>query len=149
MAGAGIRPAVPADPGAVLAPCRQRNPADLAPDPGRAAVDWSQPLGSAMTTVPVAPADGRPVATCVLVVVPNLTRGARPCAIIENVVTDAAHRRQGHAGRLLQAALDRAWQAGCYKVMLATGSRSEATLRFYESAGFERGGRTFLQARRP
>jgi hypothetical protein len=44
--------------------------------------------------------------------------------------------------------MDTAWEAGCYKIMLATGSRREETLQFYESAGFERGGKTFFQARR-
>jgi hypothetical protein len=47
---------------------------------------------------------------------------------------------------VLRAALDNARQAGCYKVMLATGSRREETLRFYEQAGFERGVKTFFQA---
>jgi hypothetical protein len=32
--------------------------------------------------------------------------------------------------------------------MLATGSRKRGTLQFYECAGFERGGKTFFQARR-
>jgi hypothetical protein len=31
---------------------------------------------------------------------------------------------------------------------LATGSRREETPRFYEGAGFERGGKTFFQVRR-
>jgi hypothetical protein len=38
------------------------------------------------------------------------------------------------------------WKAGCYKVMLATGSRREETLHFYEGAGFDRGGKTFFEA---
>jgi hypothetical protein len=45
------------------------------------------------------------------------------------------------------AALDAAWEAGCYKVMLASG-RDEGTLRFYETRGFKRGGKTFFEARR-
>ena len=49
----------------------------------------------------------------------------------------------------LSATLKAAWDANCYKVMLATGSPKPETLRFYESAGFERGGKTFFQARRP
>jgi hypothetical protein len=43
---------------------------------------------------------------------------------------------------VLKFALAEAWAAGCYKVMLATGSREEATLRFYEKAGFLRGVKT-------
>jgi GNAT superfamily N-acetyltransferase len=85
---------------------------------------------------------GRLVASCTLVIIPNLTRGARPYGLIENVVTHVDYRRQGIATRLLQQALEIAWEAGCYKVMLLTGRKDEATLRFYEKAGFHRGEKT-------
>ena len=43
------------------------------------------------------------------------------------------------------AALEAAWAAECRKVMLlASGSRREETLRFYENAGFERDDKTLL-----
>ncbi|WP_247327142.1 hypothetical protein [Bradyrhizobium sp. 141] len=35
-------------------------------------------------------------------------------------------------------------EADCYKVHLATGSKRETTLRFYEGAGFHRGGKNIL-----
>lgn len=41
------------------------------------------------------------------------------------------------AKSLLKHTLEQAWQAGCYKVMLLTGRKDEATLGFYESAGFD------------
>ena len=53
-----------------------------------------------------------------------------------------------HKRAVLHVALDIAWKANCYKVMLATGSKQEATLRFYESAGFMKGGKTYFEARR-
>lgn len=76
------------------------------------------------------------VASCTLVVIPNLTRGARPYALIENVVTHGDHRRRGYGRTLLDRAVEVAWQAGCYKVMLLTGSQDPSTLRFYSGAGF-------------
>jgi GNAT superfamily N-acetyltransferase len=82
------------------------------------------------------------IATCTLALIPNLTRGLRPYGLIENVVTDPAVRKQGFATKVLRHALAEAWQAGCYKVMLETGSKDEATLRFYEKAGFQRGVKT-------
>lgn len=76
--------------------------------------------------------------TCTLVIVPNLTRACRPYALIENVVTTATQRQRGYARELLQHTCNIAWQHGCYKVMLHTGRHDEATLAFYESAGFDR-----------
>ncbi|WP_018609117.1 GNAT family N-acetyltransferase [Uliginosibacterium gangwonense] len=78
------------------------------------------------------------VCTCILAVIPNLTRGARPYALIENVVTTANQRGNGYARSLLNHACDMAWQLGCYKVMLMTGRKDEKTLSFYEAAGFDR-----------
>lgn len=88
------------------------------------------------------------VASCALVVIPNLTRSGTPYALIENVVTHAGHRCKGYGKLLLGAATDRAWEHGCYKVMLMTGSHESATLAFYESAGFQQS-KTGFQKRRP
>ena len=82
--------------------------------------------------------DGNLVSSCALSVIPNLTRGCRPYGLIENVVTHAAHRQRGYANRAIRHALDYAWNANCYKVMLLTGRKSEAVYRFYESVGFDR-----------
>lgn len=83
--------------------------------------------------------DGRLAATCTLTIIPNLTRGARPYGLIENVVTHPDFRRRGLGTALLRAALQLAWERDCYKVMLLTSRKDEATLRFYEQAGFEGG----------
>lgn len=93
--------------------------------------------------------DGIMVTSCVLVVVPNLSRGGRPYALIENVVTHADHRGRGHATAILNAASDLAWQQGCYKIMLMTGSRRKSTLDFYVSAGFEQSKTGFQKRRLP
>ena len=87
------------------------------------------------------------VATCTLIVIPNLTRGGAPYALIENVVTDTLHRKRGYGKLVLEAAMAAAWRHGCYKVMLLTGSKDPATLRFYAEVGFEQS-KTGFQARR-
>ena len=92
-------------------------------------------------------ANGKLVTTCTLIVVPNLTRGGRPYAVIENVVTHPEYRKRGLGKAILDAACDSAWESGCYKVMLSTGSTRPAILSFYESAGFEQS-RTGFQKRR-
>jgi GNAT superfamily N-acetyltransferase len=88
------------------------------------------------------------VATCTLVVAPNLTRAGAPFALIENVVTASSFRRHGHGRAVLDAAINASWRAGCYKVMLLTGSQNPATLRFYQQVGFEQS-KTGFQIRRP
>jgi GNAT superfamily N-acetyltransferase len=82
-----------------------------------------------------------------LIVIPNLTRGGKPYGLIENVVTHVGYRGRGYGTRILHAAVAAAWDAGCYKVMLMTGSKQPSTLRFYESAGFEQT-KTGFQMRR-
>ncbi len=90
----------------------------------------------------VADLDGALVASCTLVIIPNVTRGMRPYGLIENVVTHGAHRRRGLGTRLLRHAIHLAWEQDCYKVMLLTGSQDEGIYRFYEQAGFRRGVKT-------
>lgn len=76
------------------------------------------------------------VSSCTLAVIANLTRGCAPYGLIENVVTHSAHRNKGFGKAVLAYALNTAWSRKCYKVMLLTGRKDQATLQFYESAGF-------------
>ncbi len=94
----------------------------------------------------VAEKDGKLISSCTCVVIPNLTGGQRPYAFVENVVTHAAHRKQGLATACLERAKQIAVKEGCYKMMPLTGSKEESTLRFYEKAGYNRKDKTaFIQ----
>jgi GNAT superfamily N-acetyltransferase len=86
--------------------------------------------------------DEKLVATCNIAIVPNLTRGARPYGVIENLVVHPDHRRKGIGTQLLKFAISIAWKRNCYKVMLLTSRKDDAILQFYEKAGFERGVKT-------
>ena len=81
--------------------------------------------------------DGELVATCYLNIIPNLSRSVSPYGIIENVVVDRERRTHGLGKKIVQHALAEAWAAGCYKVMLQTGSKRESTHNFYKSCGFQ------------
>lgn len=93
--------------------------------------------------------DGAVVASCVLIVVPNLTRGARPFGLIENVVTHRNFRGRGFGKLVLAEACEAAWQGDCYKVMLLAGSTSPETINFYLGAGFEQSKTGFQKRRIP
>lgn len=149
MVEANIRPATSDDLPGVLALYRQLNPDDPVLALSVAEPVWATLLSSGLTTPFVAEIEGLLVSSCTLAIVPNLSRGARPYGVIENVVTSSDHRRTGLGRAVLQAALDKAWEADCYKVLLATGSRRESTLRFYEGAGFQRDAKTYFEIRRP
>lgn len=110
---------------------------------------WTAILADPRLRYYVVEIDSAVVATCTLTLIPNFTRGMRPYGVIENVVTDPVFRQRGLGTAVLQHALAEAWQEGCYKVMLSTGSKRESTLRFYEQAGFQRGVKTGFVAYPP
>lgn len=90
--------------------------------------------------------DDKIVASCVCVIIPNLTRGVRPYAFIENVVTHKDYRGRGYATECLNFAKEIAVSENCYKMMLLTGSKEKKTLDFYERAGYNSADKTaFIQ----
>ena len=90
--------------------------------------------------------EGQIVASCVCVIIPNLTRGVRPYAFVENVVTHGEYRKKGYATACLDYAKKIAKEQGCYKMMLLTGSKEESTLQFYRNAGYNSADKTaFIQ----
>ncbi len=81
---------------------------------------------------------GRCIATCILTIVPNLTRGGRPYMLIENVVVAPEHRRSGIGKQLMAEAKKIADSKDCYKLMLLSGSSNVSAHSFYENIGFDR-----------
>jgi GNAT superfamily N-acetyltransferase len=81
--------------------------------------------------------DGVVVGTMVLLVVPNLSHGALPWAIVENIVVDDRYHRKGISRLLMEYAITNACQAGCYKVQLLSNKKRHEAHRFYQALGFE------------
>lgn len=119
------------------------------PLPPRAQIEalWAEIQSDPNTKYFGAYAADRLVSSCTIAIVRNLTRGCRPYGVIENVVTHADFRRRGYGRLMLDHALAYAWKRGCYKVMLMTGRKDDATFRFYESAGFDRDAKQAFLAR--
>src|SRR4051794_23252759 len=88
------------------------------PERERALEVWQQILSNPMLHCFGLELNEALVASCTLTITPNLTRGTRSWAQIENVVTHREYRRRGIGRALIQHALTFAWEQGCYKVML-------------------------------
>ena len=97
---------------------------------------WRRILEDKDHHIIVAEKDGKIVASCVCVIIPNLTHNQQPYAFVENVITDERYRKRGLATACLQYAEEIAEREHCYKMMLLTGSKQESTLNFYRQAGY-------------
>jgi GNAT superfamily N-acetyltransferase len=103
---------------------------------------WNEIISNPDYFYLVAEEDGILVSTCNLTVIRNLTRAARPYGLIENVVTHPDYRKRGYGTAVLKKAVEIARDHDCYKVMLLTSQKDDATLDFYQHAGFSQGEKT-------
>ena len=107
---------------------------------------WEKILSDDNYHIIVAEEDGKLVSSCTCVIIPNLTRGPRPYAWVENVVTHEDYRGKGLATSCLNYAKELAIKENCYRIVLMTGSKLDSTLKFYENAGYNRDDKTgFIQ----
>jgi ribosomal protein S18 acetylase RimI-like enzyme len=136
--GVAIRTARPSDAprlAALLAAGTLRGgevAADVAP--------YRQALEEMATTagneVLVAEREGEVVGMCQLIMFRHLQERGGRCAEIESVHVDERHRSAGIGGTLLEAAVERAAAAGCYRVQLTSNKSRTAAHRFYLRHGF-------------
>jgi GNAT superfamily N-acetyltransferase len=115
------------------------HPDDLAfPQDFDLAKHWKSILENQCLHYFIAEYDGKIVSSCALAVIPNLTRGAKPYGVIENVVTHENYRRKGFARAVVKRALNYAWENNCYKVMLLSGKKRKEAHGLYERLGFSK-----------
>jgi GNAT superfamily N-acetyltransferase len=84
----------------------------------------------------VAEEDGQVVGTAMLVITPSLAHGASPWAVVEHVVVEEKLRSRGIGRQLMERAVRKAGEAGCYKIMLCSNKKRRDAHRFYRSLGF-------------
>jgi len=85
----------------------------------------------------VAEEQGEVVGSVVLLIVPNLSHGALPWAVVENLVVDQRYQGKGFGRLLMEYVVVRAKEAGCYKIGLSSDKRRREAHRFYSSLGFK------------
>ena len=132
-----IRPAGPDDLADILALYHDLNPEDVRATAEQREQTFQIMLDQPGLTILLGFLAGEAVATLTLVIVPNLTRGCASYAMIENVVTLSSRRGRGIGKRMMENAIDRCWDAGCFKVMLLSGAQNHNAHRFYETLGFK------------
>ena len=144
-----IRPARADDFDAVMRLYRQLLPDDPVLVDGSDRAAFETILRTPGLTLFVLERDGALVASTYLNEIPNISRSASPYAVVENVIVDESLRGRGLGREIMAATLEAAWAAGCYKAMLATGSKNPATHAFYLACGFVAGAKTSYLARPP
>jgi GNAT superfamily N-acetyltransferase len=137
------------DLGGLLDLFRDSEVSSVAEPSDRAASIWSEMLAPEGIAVFVSDAGDKIAATCTLITAPNLLRGGRGHAFLENVVTHREFRGQGHGRAVVEAALAEAWARDCHHVLLQSGRQDPRVHRFYERSGFKPGVRIGYVAHRP
>lgn len=139
---ATVRTATEADIPRILELYRQLaiNPTHV--EPANPSLEDCRRSFAEMSNVPgykllVAEDNGFIIGTAVLVILPGLSHNASPFAVMEYVVVDEPYRRKGIGRLLMDYAVARAKEAGCYKIMLTSDKRREPAHVFYRAQGFE------------
>ena len=87
--------------------------------------------------------EGRICGTFALLIFDALGYRAAPVGVVEDVVVDEKYRGRGTGKAMMEFALERCREAGCYKMMLSSNVNREDAHRFYQSLGFEKHGYSF------
>ena len=83
------------------------------------------------------------VGTFALLVMDNLAHGGAPSAVVEDVCVDEGRRGRGIGRAMMTFAMERAREAGCYKLTLSSNRTRGGAHAFYRALGFEQHGLSF------
>jgi len=84
--------------------------------------------------------DGCPVCTYSILIAPNLSRGGKPWAVVENVIISELYQGLGIGRRMMEHAIALAVLEGCYKLSLSSSIVRLGAHAFYKKIGFIREG---------
>ncbi|HJO92961.1 MAG TPA: GNAT family N-acetyltransferase [Victivallales bacterium] len=101
---------------------------------------WNEILENKNILFFIGKSNGKIVASCFLMIIPQMARQGMPYGLIENVITHPDYRKSGYASQLLQHSIQAAWKHNCFQVMLLTGNKE--THKFYTKNGFTKDRKT-------
>lgn len=90
-----------------------------------------------------AAAQGALVGSYALLIMHNLAHRGAPSAVAEDVVVAPDRQGQGIGRQMMAHAMERAREAGCYKLALSSNAQRGGAHAFYEALGFARHGLSF------
>jgi ribosomal protein S18 acetylase RimI-like enzyme len=144
-----LRPASEADLPAVLELYRT-----ALEDPKTLSLEAATALFRKMQSYPdytlyVAETEAGLVGTFALLVMDNLGHFGTPSGVVEDVAVRPDQQGKGIGKKMMDFALDRCREKGCYKMALSSNLRRTDAHRFYESLGFRKHGFSFLMEIEP
>ena len=84
------------------------------------------------------------VGTFALIIVDSIAHSGQPFAVVEDVVVSEDCQGRGIGKRMMEFAMSRCKEFGCYKLTLSSHLKRQKAHSFYESLGFEKHGFSFF-----
>jgi GNAT superfamily N-acetyltransferase len=91
----------------------------------------------------VAAYDNEIVGTFALLIMENLAHLGTPSAVVEDVAVLSKYQGKGIGKYMMEYAIQKSKEAGCYKMSLSSNLKRTEAHAFYESLGFEKHGYSF------
>ena len=142
-----VKTAAPPDLKSLLSLYQQLFPEEDYSRPGEFLEKWQEIQADPKMHCFIAFNDQTPAASCVLTIIPNLTRNQRPYGVIENVITDKKLRYKGFGRAVIEKAVSRANEFNCYKIMLLSDASRLEAHSFYRKLGFDGNSKKGFQIR--
>ena len=79
-----------------------------------------------------------------LIIVDSVAHSGKPFAVVEDVVVSEDFQGRGIGKRMMEFAMCRCKEFGCYKLALSSHLKRQKAHSFYESLGFEKHGFSFF-----
>jgi GNAT superfamily N-acetyltransferase len=92
----------------------------------------------------VAETEGEIIGTFALLIMDNLAHQGTPSAIVEDVGVLPNFQNKGIGKKMMEFAMKKAKEKGCYKLVLSSNLKRGKAHQFYESLGFRKHGFSFL-----